>query len=473
MSGTSNPSMSENGLAGGLALALLYEFTRDLADAGEMDAILQAIVRHIGRTFGRPVVILLPGGDGEPAVAAASPGFLLAEDERRAAGQALCQEPQPAGDGGRWRNGNLWLRASLWRPMCTPRGVVGVLGLAAGRKAGRAQARRGEAAMPATSGESALAYPRLTAGRLRLLEVFAGSGALAIERARFAEHAQQIQVLQATEKLQSALLHSISHDLRTPLLAITVAFSNLEMADARLDEATRRALARTGRQEAERLDRLVGNLLNISRIEAGALKLALEPCDVEEAIGAALDRLAPETEERPASIATVDERAVSVEMPLDLAPVPMDQALIVQALVNVLDNAVKYSPDGTQVDIIARPVDEWLWIQVADNGPGIPAGEIEHIFDRFYRVEGTGDTHGTGLGLAISKGIVEAHGGRIWAEARPGGGTVVTIALPLAGPLPESPLSQLRPATGEDEAPGQVEGLTGDPQAPAEAEDGG
>ena len=325
--------MSENPgdkrLSGSLALSLLYEFTRDLALAGEMDAVLQTVITHFGHAFGRPVAVLLWDSAGTPKLAAAVPESVLSEEEWQAAARLLGQARLSGADAG------LRLRRSLWQPMRTPRGVVGLLGLAASDRS-----VRGRAGSPT--------YSRLTTGRRRLLEVFAGSAALAIERAQLAAHAQQIQVLEATEKLQTALLHAISHDLRTPLLAITVAFSNLELADQRLDEATRRALARTGRQEAERLNRLVGNLLDISRIEAGALKLVLEPSDVEEVIGAALDRLAPEDEEeeRPASMGSVDERSVAVEAPIELAPVPMDMPLIVQALANVLDNAVKYSPLG-------------------------------------------------------------------------------------------------------------------------------
>jgi two-component system sensor histidine kinase KdpD len=178
----------------------------------------------------------------------------------------------------------------------------------------------------------------------------------------------------------------------------------------------------------------VGNLLDLTRIEAGALHVTMEPCDVEEAIGVALDRLAPEPDDRPPGWLPVDARPVFVDVPADLPPVLMDQALMVQALANVLDNAVKYSPDGSQIDIIARSIEDQVEIRIADRGHGIPPENLEHIFDKFYRVQRADGIQGSGLGLAISKGIVEAHGGRIWAEKRPEGGTVVTIALPLHRP---------------------------------------
>jgi two-component system, OmpR family, sensor histidine kinase KdpD len=399
--------MNGSGSQGSHALSPIYEFARDLSVAGELHTILQAIVHHVGRAFDRQVAILLPGEGGALAVSGASPGFELGEDGLTAA-RWVFEHHQSAAQGA----GGLSTSSVRCLPMNTPREVVGVLGVAS----------------------AAPAYP-LSGEQLELMEVFTSQAALAIEGATLAKHARQVQLLKATEELQSALLHSISHDLRTPLVAITVALSNLETAGDRLDEATRHSLARTGRQEAERLNRLVGNLLDITRIEGGALKATEEPCDVEEAIGAALDRLAPELDEQPAGLMEMDERPVVVELPDELPPVPMDLALMVQALVNVLDNAVKYSPDGTQVDISASQVDDQVEIRIADRGVGIRPEDRTHIFDKFYRVQRPDGVRGTGLGLAISKGIVVAHGGRIWAEERPGGGTVVSIALPLIRPL--------------------------------------
>ena len=399
--------MNGPGSQGGHAFSLIYEFTRDLSVAGELDTILQTIVAHTSRAFDCQVAILLPKEGDSLVVGATSPGFEWGEDGLAFANWVF-RHDQTAGQGA----GSLSTSSVHCLPLNTPRGVVGVLSVAS----------------------AGPAYP-LSGEQLELMEVFTSQAALAIERATLAEHARQVQLLKATEALQSALLHSISHDLRTPLVAITVALSNLETAGDRLDEATRHSLARTGRQEAERLNRLVGNLLDITRIEGGALKATEEPCDVEEAIGAALDRLAPELDEQPAGLVEMDERPVVVELPDELPPVPMDLALMVQALVNVLDNAVKYSPDGTQVDISACQVDDQVEIRIADRGIGIRPEDRTHIFDKFYRVQRPDGVRGTGLGLAISKGIVTAHGGRIWAEERPGGGTVVSIALPLIRPL--------------------------------------
>ncbi len=371
----------------------LYSFSRDLSSARGRSAILDATIAHVCQTFGRDVAVFLPGADNQLGVAAATPDFCPDEYDYGVARWAFDHD-QPAGRG----TGVLPGTAMKCLPLRTPRGVVGVLGVA-----------------------PAGALSALAEDQQRLLETFAGQASLAIERAQLAEQAQQAHLLEATEKLQSALLNSISHDLRTPLVTITGAFSTLETAGGRLDDDTRTSLARAGREEAERLNHLVGNLLDMTRIEAGALKLAEEPADVGEAIGVVLDRLGEQLE----------ARSVRVDVPLDLPPVPMDMPLIVQALANVVDNAAKYSPQDTSIEIKARQVDDQIRIEVLDQGLGIPAQDVERVFDRFYRVKTPNGARGTGLGLSISKGIVEAHGGTIAASNRPGGGTLIAIALPL------------------------------------------
>ena len=185
---------------------------------------------------------------------------------------------------------------------------------------------------------------RLTPDQRQLLEAFASQAALAIERAQLAEQARQAEVLQATEKLQTALLNSISHDLRTPLVSITGALSSLQEDDIELDEATRRSLVENAREEAERLNRLVGNLLDMTRIEAGALKVAVRAVRCQDVIGAALERLGDRLRSRP----------LTVDVPPDLPLVPMDFVLMVQVLVNLLDNALKYSPANALIEVRAR-----------------------------------------------------------------------------------------------------------------------
>lgn len=235
------------------------------------------------------------------------------------------------------------------------------------------------------------------------------------------EQARQAQMLKATEKLQSALLNSISHDLRTPLVSITGTLSDLAEDSVAIDEDTRRSMVETAYGEAQRLNHLVGNLLEITRIEAGAMQARRELCDVEDVIGSTLEQLADRLKSRQV------KTAVAGSLPL----VPMDFVLIVQVLVNLIDNALKYSPPGTCVEVQARAAGDHLEIQVMDRGIGIPTSDLPRVFDKFYRVQRPDGVSGTGLGLAICKGIVEAHAGRIWADHREGGGTVFTVLLPL------------------------------------------
>ena len=273
----------------------------------------------------------------------------------------------------------------------------------------------------------------------RLLEAFASQAALAIERAQLAQHAHEIQILQATEKLQSALLNSISHELRTPLVAITGALSTLKEEDGQLDDAVRRSLAADGYAEAERLNRLVGNLLGMTRIEAGALQVHVGLCDVQEVVGTALERVATQ----------LAGREVRVDVAPDLPAVPMDPALIVQVLANLLDNAAKYSSAEAPIAIAAaRRGLGYLEITVTDSGEGIPTDDLERVFDKFYRVHRPDNVTGTGLGLSICKGIVEAHGGRISAQNRAGGGLTIAFTLPLH--LPSNAVTAMAERSNDD-----------------------
>lgn len=368
----------------------LYELSRDLAVASGLDDILPVIVRHVGSTFAREAAILLPGG-ATLTVQAQSPGFAL-DDNEMAVAAWVFKQGQPAGRG----TDTLPASSGRYIPLKTARGVIGVLGV-----------------QPLEPG------PHLRPEQRRLLEAFASQAALAIERAELAEEARQAQLARAAESLQHALLNSISHDLRTPLVSITGTLTSLEEDGACLDNPAQRSMITVAREEAERLNRLVGNLLDMTRIEAGALQAAAEPCDVQDVISSALDRLG----------ARLDGHEVTVDAPAVL--VPLDFVMIVQVLVNLLDNALKYSPAGTPIDVQARLSESTLEMAVADRGVGVPPEDLERIFDKFYRVPRPAEVSGTGLGLAICQGIVEAHGGRIWAQNRAGGGTIVTLALPV------------------------------------------
>lgn len=370
----------------------LYQFSRDLAAAFGLQEILWSIINHVGQTFWRQVVVLLPDG-GTLKPRALTPGFTLNENEMTVATWSF-QHGEPAGLG----THTLSAATIRYLPLKTAQGVLGVLGIKPSDPAG--------------------VFPM---EQRRLLESFASQAALAIERAQFAEQAREAQVLQATEKLQTALLNSISHDLRTPLVSITGALSSLNEDAMQLDKPTIQSMVETAYAEARRLNHLVGNLLDMTRIEAGAIKVKKEPCDVEDVIGSALDRLADQ----------LKGRKVRVDVPSTLPLVPMDFVLMVQVLVNLLDNALKYSPPDAPIDVSARAVGNNLQVEVADRGIGIRREDLTRVFDKFYRVQRADGVTGTGLGLSICKGLVEAQHGQIRADNRDGGGTVITVTLPL------------------------------------------
>jgi two-component system sensor histidine kinase KdpD len=339
------------------------------------------------------VAIFLPEDDQVRAVAS-SPGYQPDENELAVAKWAY-QHDRPAG------RGTDTLPAASLRclPLRTSGRLVGVLGI-----------------RPADSGTP------LTPEQRQTTEAFADQAALAIERASLAERVKQADLLKAADKLQTALLNSISHDLRTPLVSITGALSSLAQEDGDLDPAARRSLIQTAHEEAQRLNRLVGNLLDMTRLEAGAMQVKREACDAEDLIGASIGQM----EERLAG------RQVVAKVPEQIPMISADFVLLVHVLNNLLDNALKYSPADSPLEVVAEEHGREVWISVLDHGIGIPADDLERVFDKFYRVERPEQVTGTGLGLAICKGIVEAHGGRIWAEAREGQGTRMTIALPVA-----------------------------------------
>ncbi len=262
----------------------------------------------------------------------------------------------------------------------------------------------------------------LQAPQQQLLATLASQAALAVERARLVAEAAEAQAIAASDHLKSALLSSVSHDLRTPLAAIKGIATALRQHDVPWNSAVGEQMLDTLADEADRLNRLVGNLLDMSRIEGGALKVARQWEDIGDIVGGVLSRMRPQ----------FHGRKLAVNIPPDLPLVWANAALIDQVLTNLIENALKYTPDETPIMILAEVRDADLRVAVADQGPGISAEAFPHIFDKFYRVIGP-EQHadGTGLGLAICKGIVEAHGGSIWAENRAAGGARFLFTLPL------------------------------------------
>lgn len=257
----------------------------------------------------------------------------------------------------------------------------------------------------------------------RELDTFSRQIALALERVRLAGDAEAARVSAETERLRNALLTSVSHDLRTPLAAITGAATTLLEGGPRVDEPTLKDLLESIRDEAARLNRLVQNLLQMTRLQSGELLLRREWHPLEEVIGAALERFG--------------EQPVTLTVPRDLPLVPIDDVLIEQVIVNLLDNAAKYTGSDSPIRILASATDQAVTVEVADRGPGLPAGDETRVFEKFYRGAGNG-IQGTGLGLAICRGIIHAHGGRIWAQNLPEGGVAFLFTLPLTGSPPVS-----------------------------------
>ena len=378
--------------------AALYALSRELAGTPGVASILEAASRHITDVFRARVVFLLPDGAGV-LTAHGSPGRFDLDSTELGVSRWVFEHNQPAGRG----TGTLPGAKALYLPLAASRGSIGVLGIR-------------------SNDPNALETPE----QLHQLETFANQTALAIERGLLAEEAHAAQVRVETERLRSSLLSSVSHDLRTPLAAITGASSSLLETGDRLDTGTRRELLETIGDEANRLSRLVHNLLEMSRLESGALKAHMEWYPLEEIIGAALARVGKAHK----------DRQILTRLPDDLPMVPVDDVLIEQVLVNLLDNAAKYSPSHTSIEVAARREDGAIIVEVADRGSGLHAEDLERVFEKFYRGKRPYG-RGAGLGLAICRGFIEAHGGRIWAANRPEGGAVFRFTLPLTGTPPD------------------------------------
>jgi len=230
------------------------------------------------------------------------------------------------------------------------------------------------------------------------------------------------QIIQRqTEKLQSALLNSISHDLRTPLASITGSLTALLSSDSGLDDATRKELLETAFEESGRLNRLVINLLDMTRMEAGALRINRKPCELRDVLGASLEQLKEK----------IGSRNIRIDIAKDFPEVSMDFSFAMKAFFNLIDNALKHSSVDTPIDIKATAFKDKVRIEVKDQGIGIPQGDLKRIFEKFYRVERPQQITGIGLGLSICKGIIEAHGGEITAQNNPDKGATFTITIPL------------------------------------------
>jgi two-component system sensor histidine kinase KdpD len=374
----------------------LYAMSRELAAARRADDIVRIGARHLSDTFGGDVLVLEPNPDGRVVP---NPAFAEAPHEKELTiAQWVFDHGQLAGAGTATLPATAW----LYLPLVTSERSVGVVAV---RPEDPARFR--------------------DPVRRQLLETFAGQIAASLDRVRLASASQRAHLETEAERLRTALLSSLSHDLRTPLAGIEGAASSL-LDGGSLSPQTRRELAETILEESRRMTRLVANLLNMVRLETGALQVQKEWQPLEEVVGVALIRL----DERLAG------RAVQTSLPPDLPLVPIDGLLIEQVLINLIENALKYTPAGSPIDISAKADARAVTVEVGDRGPGLPSGEEGRVFDKFYRSRDEGRGVGAGLGLTICRGIITAHGGRIWAENRSDGGAAFRFTLPLAGPPP-------------------------------------
>ena len=373
----------------------LLELSQKLAVVSDVDSIAQTAVHHIQRTFNNDAALFLPDKTGGRLAVHAASATIHLEPDEYAVADWVFRHGQPAG---RFTN-TLAGVTGYYLPLRTSGQIVGVM------------------SVEFTSGQPA----DFAGEQQRLLTSFASQIALALAKAYLAEQARQVRLREETEKLQTTLLNSISHDLRTPLASITGSLSSLLDDADLLSEAAERDLIYTAWEQALRLNRLVGNLLDMTRLESGAMRVVCQPYDVQELVGATLAQMPNR----------LHGRSVKRAIPDALPPVSIDLTLMMQALMNLVDNAVKYAPADELIEIEAYQEQQTVVLAVKDRGPGIPEGELDHIFTKFVRLN-PGGVGGTGLGLSIAKGIVEAHHGRIWAQNRPGGGAIFSLALPIA-----------------------------------------
>lgn len=371
--------------------AALYRLSRDLSAVTGQEGVLHRAVSSLEGNLHVKVAVWMDGDHGM-AVAAATGGLSPETTDQEAVRWSLLSGRESGLGTGMFTGATM-----LHIPMKSAAMVEGVLSVA--------------------SAEG----PPLRMEKRRTLETCSAHIAMSLERVRLAAAAEEARVLKARETLERALLNSISHDLRTPLAIVTGVLSSLQDPGSHLDENSRRELLDSASTEAGRLNRFVGNLLDMSRIEAGAVRLNLEPCDVQDLAGCAMAPL----ESR------LKQRKITFRMQPDIPLVPMDLLLMTQVLINLLDNSLKYSPPDKQIEVTATIDGTWLTIEVADRGEGVPEHDLKRIFDKFHRIPVPEGAAGTGLGLAICKGIVEAHGGEIEAVNRSGGGLKIMIRLPL------------------------------------------
>ncbi|HEX6798522.1 MAG TPA: ATP-binding protein [Ktedonobacterales bacterium] len=426
----------QQALASEQRTATLYHLAQLTASTPDESALLAAVAERVAQVFDPAGVeacaVILSDNEGRPAVRALMPAEGPFTDSlsltiREHAGQASWALERGAAVGGELHArdnapGDGPATLIYFVPLRSGAKMVGLLGLA-GQLAVRALVAAASMEQPGDTPE-----PWAT-----LFAAFCEQIALAIDRLALQREAVHAEALREGDQLKDALLGSVTHDLQTPLAAIQVAAESLLEPEMQWTDAERREFAQTIASSADRLGRLVSNLIDLSRLEAGVAVPHTQWYPIGDVIATVLDRLD--------LVGRTAGRTVEVAVPDDVPPVPLDHGQIEEVLTNLIENALKYSPPETPIRIGARILEETeeVEVRVTDRGIGIPPHELHLIFDKFYRVQHVElpwatqrPPTGTGLGLAISAAIVEAHGGRIWAESTPGTGATVVLTLPLA-----------------------------------------
>lgn len=373
----------------------LYLFSRKLAGAAALDDILWATVHQIALMLKVRVVILLPEGEAL-AVKAGFPPEDQLDKADLAAARWCFERNQAAGRGADTLPG----AKRLFIPLRTGRGAIGVIGI-----------------------DNDEQGPILSPIQSRLLDALCDQSALAIERVNLAQDIELARLAAETDRLRSALLTSISHDLRTPLASILGSASSLAMRDQTFDPTVQKALIGTILEESERLNRFIDNLLDMTRLESGPLRPKSSLTDLSDIIGSTLER----------AHKILGHHQIDIDLAPGLPMLDLDPVLMEQVLFNLLDNASKYAPAGSCIQIRAQRNEGFVFLQILDEGDGVPETEREHIFDKFYRIHRADRQRaGTGLGLAICRGFIEAMHGTIEADNRfDRKGAVFTIKLPV------------------------------------------
>ena len=377
---------------------VLYDLSREIAARTDLDQVLKTFVDKVADTINGGAIVLIHNEDANTLDQIASTGTDGLFDEKEyAVARRVLEQGRPAGKGLGIFEGE---RSLFFFPVKVEDRTLAVLGIRPGNVASS-----------------------LSPEQTQLIETLSNLAAVIIVRLQLAKEAEHAKWLAESEKLHRTLLNSISHDFRTPLAAIMGAVTSLIDEKDIYTPETREMFLNTIREEARRMNRFVENLLDMVRLESGTLKLNMKLCDIEDIIGVVLREMRD----------TLAGHPVSVDIPPDPPSVIADFILIEQVLINLLENAAKYSPPDVPVSISVSLRGKGLVVTVANAGPPIPGGEGEHIFDKFYRQGSSKHVSGTGLGLFICKGIIEAHGGHIWIDPSPEYGNRFSFSLTTSG----------------------------------------